>query len=130
MIDQQQALEFKTRLQDRAEQLRDEVQRTRAKSIEENPGNVAERARDIEDDSFATLVVDTNLTEIERDVDELRMIDSALQRISAGTYGHCIDCGRDDSVRRGCRQSPPPSATCECQELYEKTHASARTPSL
>ena len=129
MIDQRQALELKTRLRDRAAQLRDEVQRTRAKSLEESPGNVAERARDVEDDSFATLVVDTNLTEIERDVDELRMIDSALQRISAGTYGHCIDCGKDIPLAR-LQAEPTAERDIECQELYEKTHASARTPSL
>jgi RNA polymerase-binding protein DksA len=129
MIDQQQALELKTRLRDRAEQLREEVQRTRAKSIEENPGAVAERARDAEDDSFATLVVDTNLTEIERDVDELRMIDSALQRISAGSYGNCLDCGQEIPIKR--LQAEPTAERCvQCQELYEKTHASARTPSL
>ncbi|WP_129781078.1 TraR/DksA family transcriptional regulator [Peristeroidobacter soli] len=129
MIDQQQALEFKTRLRERAEQLRDEVRQTRAKSIEETPSNVAERARDIEDDSFAALVVDTNLTEIERDVDELRMIDSALQRISAGTYGTCIDCGREIPLAR-LQAEPTAERDVECQELYEKTHASARTPSL
>jgi DnaK suppressor protein len=129
MIDQRQALELKNRLQNRAEQLRDEVQRTRAKSLEETPGNVAERARDAEDDSFATLVVDTNLTEIERDVDELRMIDSALQRISAGTYGHCIDCGRDIPLAR-LQAEPTAERDVECQELYEKTHMSVRTPSL
>lgn len=129
MIDQQQTLEFKTRLRERAEQLRDEVQRTRAKSIEETPGQIADRARDIEDDSFATLVVDTNLTEIERDVDELRMIDSALQRISAGTYGSCVDCSQEIPVKR--LEAEPTAARCvQCQELYEKTHASARTPSL
>lgn len=129
MIDQRQAQELKTRLQDRAEQLREEVQRTRAKSLEENPGTIAERARDPEDDAFATLVVDTNLTEIERDVDELRMIDSALQRISAGTYGHCIDCGREIPLAR-LQAEPTAERDVECQELYEKTHASARTPSL
>lgn len=129
MIDQQQALELKTRLRDRAAQLREEVQRTRAKSLEENPGNVAERARDVEDDSFATLVVDTNLTEIERDVDELRMIDSALQRITSGTYGQCIDCGKEIPLAR-LQAEPTAERDIECQELYEKTHASARTPSL
>lgn len=129
MIDQQQALDFKVKLRERAEQLREEIQRTRAKSIEENPSQVAERARDAEDDSFATLIVDTNLTEIERDVDELRMIDSALQRITAGTYGNCEDCGKEIPVAR--LNAEPTAARCvQCQELFEKTHASARTPSL
>lgn len=129
MIDQQQALELKTRLRDRAEQLREEVQRTRAKSLEESPGQIAERARDSEDDSFATLIVDTNLTEMERDVDELRMIDSALQRINAGTYGNCADCGQAIPVKR--LEAEPTAERCvQCQELYEKTHVSARTPTL
>lgn len=129
MIDQQQALDFKIQLRERAAQLRDEVQRTRAKSIEEMPGTVAERARDSEDDSFATLIVDTNLSEIERDVDELRMIDSALQRINAGTYGSCVDCSQPIPVAR-LKAEPTAERCVQCQELFEKTHASARTPSL
>lgn len=129
MLDQQQALNLKTRLRERATQLRDELQRTRAKSVDETPSNVAERARDSEDDSFATLIVDTNLTEMERDADELRMIDSALQRITAGTYGDCVDCGQSIPVAR--LQAEPTAERCiQCQELHEKTHLSARTPSL
>ncbi len=27
--------------------------------------------------------------------DALRQVDEALQRISEGTYGHCVDCGRE-----------------------------------
>lgn len=129
MLDQQQTLDFKVRLRERAERLRDEVQRTRAKSVAETPGQVAERARDSEDDSFATLIVDTNLTELERDVDELRMIDSALQRINAGTYGSCMDCGNAIPVAR-LKAEPTAERCVQCQELFEKTHASARTPSL
>lgn len=129
MLDQNQALDFKLRLRERAIQLRDELQRTRAKSIEETPGQVAERARDSEDDSFATLVVDTNLSEMERDVDELRMINSALQRIDAGTYGSCSNCGQPIPVPR-LRAEPTAERCVQCQELFEKTHASARTPSL
>src|SRR5688500_15813814 len=98
MLDQNQTLDFKLRLRERAVQLRKEVQQTRAKSAEETPSQVADRARDSEDDSFATLIVDTNLTEIERDVDELRMIDSALQRIESGTYGNCAGCGKEIPV--------------------------------
>lgn len=129
MIDQQQALSFKNRLRDRAEYLRREVRETRARSIEESPARIAERARDSEDDSFAALIVDTNLTEMERDVGELRMIDSALQRINAGTYGNCVDC--DQPIPMARLEAEPTAARCvQCQELYEKTHASGATPSL
>lgn len=100
MIDQQQALNFKLRLRDRAAQLREEVQQARARSIEETPAQIAQRARDQEDDSFADLIAHTNFAEMDRDVDELRMIDSALQRISAGTYGTCVDCAQSIPTAR------------------------------
>ena len=129
MIDQQQTLNFKIRLRDRAAQLREEVQRARERSLQETPANIADRARDSEDDSFADLIVHTNLAEMDRDVDELRMIDSALQRISAGTYGECPDCGQPIATAR--LEAEPTAERCvACQELYEKTHASTPTPSL
>ena len=129
MIDQQQAANFKTRLGNRAEQLRHEVQQTRAKSLDESPANISERARDSEDDSFADLIVDTNLAEMDRDVSELRMIDSALQRISAGTYGICVGC--DQPIPTARLEAEPTAQRCvACQERYEKTHASTPTPSL
>ena len=129
MLDQQQTLNFKSRLRDRADQLRGEVQQTLARSSEESPAQVAERARDMEDDSFAALIVDTNLAEVDRDLSELRLIDAALQRLSAGTYGNCVDC--DQPIPMARLQAEPTAARCvQCQELYEKTHASTLTPSL
>jgi DnaK suppressor protein len=129
MIDQQQALNFKTRLRERAARLREEVQQAKARSIEETPAQIAERARDPEDDSFADLIAHTNFAEMDRDVDELRMIDSALQRISAGTYGICVDCAQP--IRTARLEAEPTAERCiTCQELYEKTHASTPTPSL
>ena len=129
MIDQQRALGFKNRLRDRATQLREEVQRARERTLQETPANISDRARDIEDDSFADLIIDTNLAEMDRDVVELRMIDSALQRISAGTYGECVDCVQPIATAR--LEAEPTAERCvTCQELYEKTHASTRTPSL
>lgn len=129
MVDQRQAMNFQTRLRNRAEQLRHEVQQTRARSLDESPANITERARDSEDDSFADLIVDTNLAEMDRDVSELRMIDSALQRISAGTYGICVSC--DQPIPTARLEAEPTAQRCiACQERYEKTHSSTPTPSL
>jgi DnaK suppressor protein len=128
-MNQQQTLDFRIRLRQRADQLRDELQQTRAKHLNETPQQVADRTRDSEDDSFATLVVDTNLSEMERDAGELRMIDSALQRIDAGTYGSCVDCGQSISLER-LKAEPTAQRCVHCQELFEKTHGSTHTPSL
>jgi RNA polymerase-binding protein DksA len=110
-------------------QLRREIQATLERSSDETHVRIAELARDAEDDAFSNLVVDTNLAEVDRDVAELRAIDAAMQRISAGTYGICIDCGQEIPEER--LNAEPTAARCiRCQEIYERTHVSASTPRL
>ena len=54
----------------------------------------------------------------EREISELTMIDAALARIEAGTYGECIDCGIDISTQR--LQASPEAPRCiSCQEKVE-----------
>lgn len=126
---QQQTVEMKSRLRERAAQLRGEIQRTLERSSEETHVRIAEQARDNEDDSFSNLIVDLNLSEIDRDADELRRIDSALLRLSEGSYGACEDCGQKIPEAR--LQAEPTAVRCvRCQELYERTHASMSTPRL
>jgi DnaK suppressor protein len=125
----QQTVDFKARLHGRAMQLRGEIQQTLERSSEESHVRIAEQARDTEDDSFSNLIVDVNLAEIDRDAAELRRIDSALQRLSAGSYGTCVDCGQVIPLPR--LEAEPTASRCvRCQEVYERTHASAGTPSL
>src|SRR5262245_57586138 len=128
-LSQQQTVDFKARLRGRATQLRGEIQQTLERSSEESHVRIAEQARDTEDDSFSNLIVDVNLAEIDRDAAELRRIDSALQRLSAGSYGTCVDCGQMIPLPR--LEAEPTASRCvRCQEVYERTHASAGTPSL
>lgn len=55
----------------------------------------------------------------EREVDELAMIDAALFRIDAGTYGDCTDCGIAIAEPR--LQASPEVARCiACQEKVEQ----------
>jgi DnaK suppressor protein len=125
----QQSTAMKARLRERAAQLRGEIQRTLERSSDETHARIAEQARDTEDDSFSNLVVDVNLAEIDRDADELRRIDSALARLSEGSYGSCESCGQE--IPEGRLQAEPTALRClQCQELYEKTHAGNGTPRL
>ena len=124
-----QATEFKTRLRERADQLRAEMRGALDKSTEETHARIAEQARDSGDDSFSDLAVDLNYADIDRDAEELRLIDIALTRLSDGTYGACIDCGQSIPIRR--LHAEPTAERCtRCQELHEKTHATPNTPSL
>jgi RNA polymerase-binding protein DksA len=128
-LDQQETYDFKVRLRERAGQLRAEIRSTIDKSSEETHARIAEQARDVEDDSFSNLIVDTNLAEIDRDAGELQRIDGALRRLADGSYGVCISCGQDIPKLR--LAAEPTATRCvKCQELYEKTHATTLTPSL
>jgi RNA polymerase-binding protein DksA len=128
-LNPQQSTAMKARLRARAAQLRDEIQRTLARSSDETHVRIAEQVRDTEDDSFSNLVVDVNLAEIDRDADELRRIDGALARISEGSYGSCDSCGQEIPEAR--LQAEPTALRCvQCQELYERTHAGNGTPRL
>jgi RNA polymerase-binding protein DksA len=62
--------------------------------------------------------------ELQRDQEELRDIDAARERIAAGRYGQCIDCGADIAFER--LKAQPTAARCvACQTRYEKTHDAA-----
>lgn len=53
-----------------------------------------------------------------RETDELRMVDAALRRIEAGTYGQCLDCGVEIPAAR--LHAAPEAARCiACQEKLE-----------
>ncbi len=59
--------------------------------------------------------------ELQRDQQELRDIDTARERIAAGEYGECVDCGNDIGFER--LKAQPIAMRClECQERYERTH--------
>jgi RNA polymerase-binding transcription factor DksA len=62
--------------------------------------------------------------EVLRDIDELRGIESALERIDAGTYGLCVDCAVPIAEAR--LQVQPAAARCvDCQERHERALALA-----
>ncbi|MGN6704258.1 MAG: TraR/DksA family transcriptional regulator, partial [Burkholderiaceae bacterium] len=72
--------------------------------------------------SFADLWVDVGNAEVTRDLREMRAIAAAMTRIDDGTYGDCVDCGKDIPYAR--LEAQPTAERCvPCQERYEKTHA-------
>ena len=57
----------------------------------------------------------------EHETAELGAIDAALMRLTAGTYGHCIDCGVTIPDAR--LNAAPDAARCiGCQEKTEHSH--------
>lgn len=120
-LDGRQVSSLKSVLRDRAARLREEIRQTLLKSDSEQYAQIANEVRDLEDESFADLIVDVNLAEIDRDLDELRAVEDALRRIAEGSYGSCEECGL---VIEPHRLKATPSATrCfDCQTTFERTH--------
>ena len=53
-----------------------------------------------------------------RDVDELALVDAALQRLDAGSYGDCSDCGKPIALQRLLAQ-PAAQRCAVCQAARE-----------
>lgn len=120
-LDHSQLEELRTILKSRARQLREEIRQTLRKSDDEQYTMIADQVRDLEDDSFADLMVDVNLAEIDRDLQELRLIDAAFLRMSDGTYGLCDSCDTAIEIER-LRATPFASRCFDCQSVFERNH--------
>jgi RNA polymerase-binding protein DksA len=113
--------QLRSTLRARAAQLREEIRQTLLKSDQEQYTMIADQVRDLEDDSFADLMVDVNLAEIDRDLQELRLIDGAMLRMGDGSYGSCEECGQPIDIAR-LHATPFASRCFECQSSFERTH--------
>lgn len=65
--------------------------------------------------------------ERDRDIEELRQIAAARERLQRGTYGRCIDCGKGIPPAR--LEVQPWSARCAaCQGAFERAHPGTLRP--
>lgn len=120
---------FEHKLRHRWCELRDETRETLARSENEGYADIAGRVGDLEDQSLADLLVDVNLAEVTRDVQEIRAVERALKRIVLGTYGTCVSCGQP--IERERLEAYPTANRCAaCQRAYEHGHAGTTTPRL
>jgi RNA polymerase-binding transcription factor len=117
------------RLEHRADALRADIEREQSKFDEDSEALVEDRIGDEADDSVADLLVDLDLSEIDRDLTELEEIQAALARIKGGTYGYCVDCGEPIDPER-LENLPEAARDLACQERFEAHHGADSTPTL
>lgn len=123
-LTQQQQQTLAGVLAERKERLLEEIRRVLTRSGDESYADLLGGTGDIGDEAIADLLRDTAQAEVARDINELRDITAAEQRIAAGRYGVCIDCGADIGYER--LQAYPTAKRClPCQQLREKTRAAA-----
>ena len=129
MLTSKQMTHLKGQLQCRLDDLLEDIRRELRKYDNEQFAKIAGAVHDPEEESFADLLVDLNLAEIDRDVNEVREVEGAMIRMRTGTYGVCADCG--EPIDYGRLQANPASERClQCQEKYEATHAESHHESL
>lgn len=115
-------------LQQRRTALRTQIMEVLSRTGEHPYGELA-GVPDVGDASVADLLIDLDNAMVHRDVEEIRQIEAALERISRGEYGNCIDCGLAIEFER--LQVFPSAKRClPCQGQHEKTHIHDTTPTL
>jgi DnaK suppressor protein len=121
--------QFEHKLRQRWDELRDEVCDALVRTRDEGYADIAGRVCDLEDQSFADLLVDVNLAAVTREVGEIRDIERALQRMALGTYGTCVSCG-EPIERKRLEVYPTANRCAACQRAHEHDHLTAATPRL
>lgn len=108
-------------LQERQEALRAEVKSAREEEAERPSAIVPNQQADAGEQGEEHIRGAVRYAEQERDLLELRDIEEAQERIAAGTYGQCVDCGADIPLPR--LQAQPTAKRCiACQEKFEQKH--------
>jgi DnaK suppressor protein len=122
-LGQDDLVRFRKQLRQRAEALRAEIREGLIKYDEDQYQSIADRVGDFEEKSVADLLTDIDLSEIDRDVVELKEVEAALTAVAEGAYGVCIDCEEPIPVER--LEKLPSARRCRnCQKRFE--HADPR----
>ncbi len=123
--------QFEQRFVARRDELRriihDELLATQREEFVELAGQV----HDSGDESIAELLIGIDLAGRQRELEEMQDVEAALERIAAGSFGECMDCG--DDINRSRLDAYPTAKRClRCQTRYETAQRGGRdaTPSL
>ena len=121
---------FKIQLEKRREALRENIRMALANVDRESYAELGDRVRTASDESFADLLTDMNIFVVRKENTELQDIEAALQHISDGSYGVCIDCAGD--IVLGRLEVYPTAKRCRaCQARRESVRGGKDvTPSL
>jgi len=111
------AYALNTRRNELLDEIRNDVERARAEPY----ANLAGATPDTGDQAVADLIADVGEAEVTRDLGELRALQTALKRVSDGTYGQCVDCSEEIPFAR-MRAQPAAERCLACQERHEKTY--------
>lgn len=111
---------LKSMLEDRRREIH-----TRLRSLRETLPAEAAEVKDAEEQSVNDFVRDVELALMEMTSETLGQIDEAMQRLEAGSYGVCAECGAEIAEAR--LKAVPFATLCvPCQEAQEDRQARER----
>lgn len=122
---------FEQQLRAREAALREHIRAALLETKREDHAELAGLVHDRAEEAVADLVTGANFAAIDREVNELREIEDALERIRAGSYGVCEACGEMIESER--LDAYPTARRCiECERQRDIGRAGGRdqTPSL
>lgn len=129
MLTPEQLAKLRAMIDERHGALELEIHRDAARSRDEPYGLLAGEVTDAGDEATADLISDLENAELSRDLQELRALVTALERLAGGSYGSCADCGGEIAFERLLAQLT--ALRCfDCQRVHERTHAHAAEPKL
>ncbi len=117
------------------QQLLDEQEKTTQEEIraetrhrlEEPYADLAGEVADAGDNSVADLIIDIENARLGRQAFVVGEIEATRERIKQGSYGICFDC--EEAIDYERLLVAPTALRCiRCQEMYERTFASAAAP--
>lgn len=113
------------RLRERKSHLIDEIRQALVRSGNERYADLVGGVGDTGDLAVAALIRDTAEAEVLRDIGEVTDIAGAEERIAAGRYALCTDCGAEIGFER--LDAYPSAKRClACQQRREKTRAPSK----
>lgn len=111
--------QLRHRLHERWLLLRAEIRTTLLRANTERYADIAGRMQDAQEHSLAEMLADVAQADVSRDVEEIRDIETAWQRLDTGRYGACIDCGVHIPPAR--LTAYPTAKRClPCQQTHER----------
>ncbi|HEY0721025.1 MAG TPA: TraR/DksA C4-type zinc finger protein [Gammaproteobacteria bacterium] len=120
---------MKSRLGEERSRLRALIREELLRNDAEQYGDLAGQVHDTGDESVADLLADVNISMVGRLIQELREVESALERINMGSYGICEDCATTIPFSR--LEAYPTARRCLAdQERHEKLFTEENKPSL
>ena len=128
-LSEEQLAQLKEMLQHRYLELREEVRGELERSGNQHYADLAGSVADPGDESVADMMVDVDAALVDRQVSEMREVETTLKRLAELDFGDCIECGGEIGFER--LMALPTAQRCvRCQELHEKTYSHEPNPTL